>query len=433
MENEKDVVAYEKAGLFARLYFTWVTPLILKANHQKIEINDLWPPRTLETSAAAEADLLACWNDEIQLAAMQKREPNFRRAIAKMIRWNIAISFSFCMGALGAGIFSNSFLLQCVLQFLQSPTEPMWYGVLLAFAFLVSEACRSIGTNQHWVISVLAGLRVRTAVRAMIYDKALQVRDASIDPGRTVTLLTNDAQRISDAVNNFDMLLATPPILLTTLAVTWAKVGPAAFAGFLVMLVGLPLQARIAAWTGSIRRRAVKITDERARLMAEALAGIKLIKYFGWERAFAGRLAEIRGREVGELAAAMRARVANTALASSIPVLVTLATFSAHAALSPEPLTASQVASAALTFCREPRTRSKNHARLRARRRKNPQVFVTVALFNIARYPLTILPAATRNLSEALVACSRIQAFLSAPEIDPGDLPAREGAPPAAP
>jgi hypothetical protein len=85
---------------------------------------------------------------------------------------------------------------------------------------------------------------------------------------------------------------AKPPAVLG-LVITGGELGASALAGFAVLLLALPLQLRIAGWVGEIRRRTVLVTDERAKLMAEVLAGVRLIKFFGWERAFADRIAEI--------------------------------------------------------------------------------------------------------------------------------------------
>ena len=91
------------------------------------------------------------------------------------------------------------------------------------------------------------------------------------------------------------------------------------------------------------------------------------------------RVDPLRAREAAQLAQAMRARVANVACAAAVPALVTLAAFAAHTLWAGRPLSPAQA-------------------------------FVTVAIFNVARFPLGILPLASKNVSEAFIACARIQA-----------------------
>ena len=379
MGADKDVSPYESANLISRIYFLWATPLINKASREQITSDDLWPLRTVETCESAGAALTERWEEELILASKSGREPELRRAVWRHVRRDISESFVCKMGWLFFSTLSNSFLLQRVLIFMETPSSPMWYGVLLAFSFLAAEALRSVCVNTHWLFAVLAGVRTRSGLRSLVYAKALRVRDASVDAGRTVNLFTNDAQRVNDAINYGEFLLSTPPTLVVTLAIIWAQLGPAALAGFAVLLLGVPLQARIGSWVGSIRRRTVAITDERVKLMAELLAGVRLVKFFGWERAFADRVAAVRAREAAQLAQAMRARVANVACAAAVPTLVTLSAFAAHTLWAGRPLSPAQA-------------------------------FVTVAIFNVARFPLGILPLASKNVSEAFVACARIQA-----------------------
>jgi ABC-type multidrug transport system fused ATPase/permease subunit len=297
------------------------------------------------------------------------------------------------MGWLFFCTISNSFLLNRILIFLDSPFEPTWIGLVIALALFLAEALRSASVNHRWIIAVLSAVRTRAAIRFMIYNKVTRLRDSSIDAGRLANLITNDAQRIHEAILFGEVLLCTPATLLVALLIIWGQLGPAVLAGFCVMLLAVPLQGWIGNWLGRIRKCTIAITDERAAVMAEVLAGVRLVKFFGWERAFAQRIASIRAREVAQLARAMHAGVANMAATYGLPVLVTLAAFAAHALGSGSPLTPSQA-------------------------------FVTIAIFNVARFPLSILHVSARNVSEAFVACARIQAFLALPEIGTDDLPA---------
>ena len=339
----------------------------------------MWPLLPHDTSEVAQRDLTALWNEEQAIASRDKRQPEFKLAVWRYVRWKLFQAFCFKMCFWSCSFLSTSFLLQRLLRFLETPSEPMWVGVLLALSFLGTDVVRSTSVSQNWLVAVMTGLRVRSAVRGMVYDKALRLRDAGVNVGRTVTLLTNDAQRLTDAVNNGESLLSTPVGIAVALTILWATLGPAALAGLVVLLLATAAQARMGRWVGDIRRRTVQVTDERTRLMAEVLAGLKLIKYFGWELAFAERAAAVRAREVGHLAAAMRARVANGVLAYVAPLAVTLAAFAAHTLLLARPLSPAQA-------------------------------FVTVAVFNVARMALSGIPMATKNLSEALVSCRRIQA-----------------------
>lgn len=112
---------------------------------------------------------------------------------------------------------------------------------------------------------------------------------------------------------------------------------------------------------------------------------------YGYEAAFARKVAKIRRSEIAILWKTAIARAGNTVVAFSIPVLVTLVTFAAHWGTG-KPL--------------------------------EPEVaFIVVALFNVARFPLGLSAMAIKNGSEGVIACQRIRAFLELPEINPDDRP----------
>ena len=52
----------------------------------------------------------------------------------------------------------------------------------------------------------------------------------------------------------------------------------------------IPLNGRIFLLLNQIRKLKVKVTDTRVKLMNEILAGIRVLKYYAWERAFSEKV-----------------------------------------------------------------------------------------------------------------------------------------------
>ena len=48
-------------------------------------------------------------------------------------------------------------------------------------------------------------------------------------------------------------------------------------------------------------KKGVKITDQRVRLTTEVLQGIRLIKVYGWESFYLGRIVQLRSQEIKRL------------------------------------------------------------------------------------------------------------------------------------
>ena len=66
--------------------------------------------------------------------------------------------------------------------------------------------------------------------------------------------------------------------------------------GFMFFLI--PLNGYIFSLLQQIRRKKVKVTDTRVKLMNEILSGVRVLKYYAWERAFSEKVEIVREEEL---------------------------------------------------------------------------------------------------------------------------------------
>lgn len=74
-------------------------------------------------------------------------------------------------------------------------------------------------------------------------------------------------------------------------------VGWQAFVGVGIMIVTMPLNTLIARYQKRMQRKLMKAKDARTRIMNEVLSNIKSIKLYGWEKAFAQKVLDIRNNQ----------------------------------------------------------------------------------------------------------------------------------------
>ena len=67
------------------------------------------------------------------------------------------------------------------------------------------------------------------------------------------------------------------------------------------MLLLLPINAIVWTYMEKYQFSQMKKKDERVRIIAEILSGIKVIKLFGWELSFIKKINEIRKEEIDQL------------------------------------------------------------------------------------------------------------------------------------
>ena len=116
------------------------------------------------------------------------------------------------------------------------------------------------------------------------------------------------------------------------------------------------------------------------------LQGIRVIKYFAWERSFIGKVNAIREREMALVWKNSLWGIASVFLWSGSPMLVGLITFSLFV-WGGNDLTPSTA-------------------------------FAALALFNVMRFPLNTLPMIISLIVESSTALNRLQGYLAADEID---------------
>ncbi len=427
------------ASLLSRAYFIWASPLVAGCGAAGLEGGrpgaalaqaDLPPLRDAESARTTAEAVAAAWQAEQARARDRGAAPSLAAALLRVVAGDLARVSLFKLGWLVCSMLSNALLLSRVLAYLAAPPPPAGpspaVGAGLVVAFVVTETARSLCVNAHWVRAVQAGARLRSATRSLIYDKLLRARGAAAaaaaaesagakgaakkgapakgapsggaaggaprSAGGVVNLITGDTQRLLEACSYGEFIISTPLTLLVTLAVMYTQVGWSSLAGFAVLLLLAPAQARLGTLVGRLRGATVKHTDERAKVMSEVLTGIRLIKLCAWEAAFADKVARLRASELRGLRSAALLRVVNNVAGFMVPVFVTLATFATYTLATGEAL--------------EP-----------------TNAFVTLALFNVARFPLGILPMAVKMVSEARVAAARLQALLEQPDAGADDAP----------
>ena len=127
--------------------------------------------------------------------------------------------------------------------------------------------------------------------------------------------------------------------------------------------------------------------DKRVSIMSEILSGIRVIKYFTWEKVFTEKVQGTRQEELKHLAGRKYLDALCVYLWATTPVLISVLTFVIYVMLG-NTLTAAKV-------------------------------FTAVALFSMLTGPLNAFPWVLNGLIEAGVSIKRLEQFLSLPEFNP--------------
>ena len=194
-----------------------------------------------------------------------------------------------------------------------------------------------------------------------------------------------DVQRLQDIIAYLHAVWYSFLQIGLAMYFLWIQLGPSCLAGAAVILASIPLTKVCAGWMGRLQKKVMRKKDDRIQANQETLMNMKVVKLQAWEEPFKDKVSELRQLELKQLFHYFLARACTWLLWSGVPLLIAVATFAAYVAIFNQVL---DVATA----------------------------LTALALFQILRFPLFMLPNIINNLVEANVALARIEGYLSATE-----------------
>ncbi|XP_038678143.1 canalicular multispecific organic anion transporter 1 [Scyliorhinus canicula] len=288
-------------------------------------------------------------------------------------------------------VFASPQLLKLMVSFTADPSIYQWMGYMYAVLLFIAALIQSLLLQQYFQCCFLLGMRVRTAITAAVYKKALTVSNAARKEstvGEIVNLMAVDAQRFNDVTNFIHLLWSAPLQILVGIAFLWQELGPSVLAGLAVMVLLIPLNGVLASRNKGLQIKNMKHKDQRMKLMTEILNGIKVMKLYAWETSFEEQVLGIREKELNVTKKSSYLVAAAIFLVNCTPFMVTLTSFAVYLAVDP-----SNVLNA-------------------------EKAFTSISLFNIMRFPLMMLPMLISSLVQAGVSCKRLERFLGGENLD---------------
>uniref|UniRef100_A0A8C6UTE3 Multidrug resistance-associated protein 1 n=1 Tax=Neogobius melanostomus TaxID=47308 RepID=A0A8C6UTE3_9GOBI len=405
------------ASFLSRITFWWISRMMVTGFKRPLVESDLWSLHPENRSHRVVPGLVQRWNrqrqkfmyspkkaqqteakgasgaDEAEILIVkgpqQSKEPS--------LLWALCLTFGpyFLISGLYKIIhdvlmFVGPLILRLLISFINSPDSPSWHGFFYTGLLFVCTCFQSLILQQYFHVCFVSGMRVRSAIIGAVYRKALVISNAarrSSTVGEIVNLMSVDAQRFMDLSAYINMIWSAPLQVVLALYFLWETLGPSVLAGVAVMLLMVPVNAFIAMKTKTYQVAQMKSKDGRIKLMNEMLNGIKVLKLYAWELAFQDKVSEIRQSELRVLKKAAYLGAMSTFTWICAPFLVALSTFAVYVLVDERNILDAQKA------------------------------FVSLALFNILRFPLNMLPMVISSLVQASVSLKRLRTFLSHEEL----------------
>ncbi|XP_068606933.1 multidrug resistance-associated protein 1-like [Brachionichthys hirsutus] len=415
--SEKNACPVKDASFLSKILFWWFTGLVVKGYRSPLVAEDLWTLREEDTSHKIISELQQDWTAEC--AHIQKQEKALASGVAlgsrlpdqaqllRKLRKEQSSGFfllrtlarkfgpyfltgTLCIICHDAFMFAIPQVLSLLLGFMRDEDAPLWKGYFYATLMFLLSCLQSLFNHQYMYACFTVGMRVKTAVMGLVYRKSLVINSAArrtCTVGEIVNLVSADTQKLMDFVVYFNAVWLAPIEIALCLFFLWQHLGPSALAGIATVILVFPLNGFIAKKRSKLQEIQMKFMDGRIRLMNEILNGIKILKFYAWEKAF---LEKVLGHRENELKALKKSQILysiSIASFNSSSFLIAFAMFGVYVTLDDRNVLDAQ------------------------------KVFVSMALINILKTPLSQLPFAISTSLQAMVSLRRLGKYLCSEEL----------------
>ncbi|KAH1001477.1 hypothetical protein HUJ04_005494 [Dendroctonus ponderosae] len=301
-KSDKRTHPFQTAGIFSKIFFTWMLSLFVKGFKKDLLEEDLYPHLPAHESTYLGDKLEREWAKELKRNA---KEPSLWRALSGVFGKQLLVLaccyfFSELFVKLGQPLFLSKLLEYYEPGSSMSKSEAYYYAAGIALCSFITQ------TFQHSFMlhNFHLGMKIRVATSALVYRKALRLSKGALAEttvGQMVNLISNDVGRFELVTTHIHSLWMAPVETSVVLTLIYFYVGPTGMIGVLLMFLFIPLQMWMGKKTSEYRLATALRTDERIRLMNEIIGGMQVIKMYTWEKPFAKLVEFTRRREIQQI------------------------------------------------------------------------------------------------------------------------------------
>ncbi|CAI5450082.1 unnamed protein product [Caenorhabditis angaria] len=328
------------------------------------------------------------WNKDLD-----EKGPPYPSVIAtlfQMFKWEFMLAsvLKFTSDTLQ---FASPFLLQQLLNFVASDHAVFWKGMSLSILMFSTSELRSLILNGYFYIMFRMGTKIQTALTAAVYNKTLILSNSarrSKTVGEIVNLMAIDVERFQMITPQIQQFWSCPYQIAFALIYLFFTLGYSALPGVVIMLIFVPMNIFSSIIVRKWQIEQMRLKDERTKMVNEILNGIKVVKLYAWEIPMEKHVEKIRNQELVLIKKTSMVRNMLDSFNTASPFLVALFSFGTFVLSNPSHELTPQIA------------------------------FVSLALFNQLRSPMTMIALLIGQAVQAVVSNDRLKEFLVIEELD---------------
>ncbi|KAM3711932.1 hypothetical protein ACB098_01G146500 [Castanea mollissima] len=384
--SNENVTSFAKARFLSTMTFWWLNPLMKQGKEKILEENDI--PQLRQADRAQTCYLMFKEKLSKQKQKATYESPSMFSVIFSCQKKAILISGFYALIKV-LTVSTGPLFLKGFIEVAGGNEAFEYEGYALAGGLFLAKCLESFSERQWFFQTRIIGLQVRSFLSAAIYQKQLQLSNAAKvahSPGQIMNYVTVDAYRIGEFPYWFHQIWSTSLQLFLALIIVWYAVGLATVAALIVIILTVVATSPLAKLQHKYQTKLMLAQDKRLKAITEALANMKVLKLYAWEKHFKNVIEGLRKEESEWILAVLSQKGYYLILFWSSPILVSIATFWSCYFLG-IPLSTSNV-------------------------------FMFLASLRIVQEPIRMIPDVAGVFIETNVSLTRIMKFLEAPELE---------------
>jgi len=203
-----------------------------------------------------------------------------------------------------------------------------------------------------------------------------------------MNIMSTDTAQLMRFLQLVGQFLVAPLQIVIALVLIYQQVQNATWVGVGYMVALAPINMSIMAVVAKMRNKEMKFADARVKLTNEILSGIRIIKFYAWEKPFGNEVNKIREKELKALTTLTYvSQIGFSVVLMLAPIIQPILVFLTYILMQDQPLTPAKA-------------------------------FTTVALFNILRFPFAFLPMGLLQCIQSRISLRRLTSYLLLPELE---------------
>ena len=260
------------------------------------------------------------------------------------------------------------------------------YDVVIGFLYLLVRFLNYILQRKSTQFLNDVGNKSSVELNNLIYDKLLKLSPSiNVKAGDIYNYLQSDSHKLSKLMSSCPNIISVPFLIIMYNYLLFKYMGISFVIGFIVMIIFLIINYYYRKQFSKYLKLYLKKSDQRMRVTTETFNNLKVIKLYGWDNFFLGKIQISRNEELDALNKRYYITTISQTLLWLAPIAMSVSSIGLYQYINK-------------TF-------------------KVEDMFTCLAIFTSIQNPMRSLPTTFDIIMETIASMKRIEKFLKYPEI----------------